>query len=82
MLDVASSNIIIIAARVVNRAANLRSDLPFNDVVKMVIDYDWSRENAFFEGKILSKDKNIMSSATSLKETADALFYELFQMHI
>ncbi|NRY59533.1 DNA sulfur modification protein DndB [Clostridium beijerinckii] len=69
---------LIIVSRVINKAMENNPNEDFINVVKRVLDYNWSRDNDFFVGKILSADKNIISNVTSIKSTADNLFNILF----
>ncbi len=69
---------LIIASRVVSDAAENSKGLSYKDIVNKVIDYDWSRSNSFFTGKILSDEGAIISSTNSINSTSNALLRELF----
>ncbi len=69
---------LIIVSRVINRAMEQNSHNDFIEIVRKVLCYDWSRNNEFFVGRILSADKNIISNVTSIKATADDIFNALF----
>lgn len=69
---------LIIAARVVSDASEYSKGLSYKEIVSKVFNYDWSRSNEFFKGKILSDEGSIISSTNSIKSTASALLKELF----
>lgn len=69
---------LIIAARVVSEAAENSLGLSYKDIISRVMEYDWSRSNTFFTGKILSDEGAIISSTNSINSTANALLKVLF----
>ena len=69
---------LIIAARVVSDASENSKGLSYKDIVSRVVNYDWSRSNGFFKGKILSDEGTIISSTNSINSTSNALLRELF----
>lgn len=69
---------LIIAARVVSCAAENSRGLSYKDIISRVMNFDWSRSNEFFRGKILSEEGAIMSSINSINSTSNALLRELF----
>lgn len=69
---------LIIATRVISDASENSKGLSYKDIVTRVLDYDWSRSNEFFRGKILSDEGTIISSTNSINSTANALLKELF----
>lgn len=69
---------LIIAARVVSDASENSKGLSYKDIVSRVVNYDWSRSNKFFKGKILSDEGTIISSTNSINSTSNALLRELF----
>lgn len=69
---------LIIASRVVSVASENLKNLSYTTIVNKVINFDWSRDNEFFKGKILSEEGNIISSTNSISSTANALLKELF----
>ena len=69
---------LIIAARVVSDASENSQGLSYKDIVSRVVNYDWSRSNEFFKGKILSDEGTIISSTNSINSTSNALLRELF----
>lgn len=69
---------LIIVSRVINKEMEKDPNNNFVNVVKRVLDYDWSRDNKFFIGRILSANKNIISNVTSIKSTAEDLFNVIF----
>ena len=69
---------LIIASRVVSEAAENTESIAYEEIVKKVMRFDWSRNNPFFKGRILSENQKIISNVTSLKETSDAILNELF----
>lgn len=69
---------LIIASRVISAASENSQGLSYKDIITRVMDYDWSRSNTFFKGKILSEEGTIISSTNSINSTANALLKELF----
>lgn len=69
---------LIIATRVVSDASEYSRGLSYKEIVSKVLNYDWSRSNEFFKGKILSDEGSIISSTNSIRSTANALLRELF----
>lgn len=69
---------LIIASRVVSDASENSQGLSYKDIIDRVMDYDWSRSNQFFRGKILSDEGAIISSTNSINSTSNALLKELF----
>lgn len=69
---------LIILARVVAMASETIKGMSYKDIIKRVISFDWSRDNEFWNGKILSENKTIISSVNSVKATAESLFKHIF----
>ena len=75
---ISSGTGLIIVARVIHEAMEYGEHISFEDVTKTVLDYDWTRANNFFVGKILSTDRTVVNSTNSLNMTTEALIQLLF----
>lgn len=69
---------LILLSRVCAKAFELESKEDRILKLKEIMKYDWSRENEFLKAKILNDSGKIISSSTSISETANALIQKFY----
>ena len=75
---ISSGTGLIIVTRVIHEAMKYGDHPSFEDVTKIILNYDWTRANNFFIGKILSSDRTVVNSISSINITTDTLLQILF----
>lgn len=69
---------LIVLSRVCAKAFELESKEDRILKLREIMKYDWSRENEFLKAKILNDSGKIISSSTSISETANALIEKFY----
>ena len=75
---ISSGTGLIIATRVIHEAMKYEENSSFEDITNIVLNYDWTRANNFFVGKILSSEKTVVNSISSINLTTESLLQILF----